>query len=213
MLRWIRWIVPVVLVMGAVLVSGLSGPAKAADLDSARALVSEIAEKGVREVVAADVPQTEKITRFRTLFDQYFDMPSIARFVLGRSWRDADAAQQTRFVEQFRELNVYTWARRFKDYNGQTLMVTGVQADGETGAFVDTIVEQKNGQKPLSVRWRLRARENGWRVVDLIVEGVSMAITYRSEYSAALSDPSVTVDRLNDLIGMQINQMKTAQAS
>ena len=213
MMRWIRWIAPVFVVLVSVMTALHSSSASAADLEKARALVAEVAEEGVREVVGANVPQAEKIARFRTLFDRYFDMPSISRFVLGRSWKDADAAQQARFIDQFRELNVYTWARRFKDYNGQKLAVTGVQADGDSGAYVDTVVEQTEGQKPLSVRWRLRMREDGWRVVDLIVEGVSMAITYRSEYSAALSDPSVTVNRLNDLIGLQIQQMKAQQPS
>ncbi|GAB3128986.1 MlaC/ttg2D family ABC transporter substrate-binding protein [Novispirillum itersonii] len=213
MMRWIRWIAPVLMVLVSVMASMQAPAAAAADLEKARAMVAEVAEQGVREVVGANVPQAEKIERFRGLFDRYFDMPSIARFVLGRSWKDADAAQQARFVEQFRELNVYTWARRFKDYNGQKLAVTGVQADGDAGAYVDTMVEQTEGQKPLSVRWRLRMREDGWRVVDLIVEGVSMAITYRSEYSAALSDPSVTVGRLNDLIRLQVDQMKAQQPS
>lgn len=184
---------------------------RAADLDQARTLVQTVAKKGIEDVLTANIPQSEKIDRFRSLFQTYFDVPSIARFVLARHWRDAPPPARDQFTDLFREVNVYTWARRFKDYNGQDLVITGVSPDGDKGAFVDTTVQQDGGAQPLTVRWRLRDREEGWKVVDLEVEGVSMAITYRSEYNSLLSGQGVDLDKLNSLLERQIAQLQAQQ--
>lgn len=191
---------------------GASPAARALDVDQAKAFVDTVARQGIEDVVQADLPQDEKIARFRDLFTTYFDVPSIARFVLGRYWRQASPEEQQRFVELFKEVNVYTWARRFKDYSGQELAVVAAQMDGDKGAFVDTRVDQTGGQAPMSVRWRLRAREDGpmgMKVVDLVVEGVSMAITYRSEYASVIEGQG-GVKALNDLLEQQVSRLKGA---
>lgn len=203
-------LVPAVLV--AVTLLGIGPAARAVEGDTAKDFVATVAQKGIEEVVAAELPQAEKISRFRDLFTTYFDVPSIARFVLGRYWRQATPEEQERFVELFKEVNVYTWARRFKDYSGQELQVVASQPDGDKGAFVETRVQQTGGQEPLSVRWRLRARDNGpmgLQIVDLVVEGVSMAITYRSEYASVIESKG-GVGALNDLLAEQLDRLKSA---
>lgn len=196
-----------------VLVFANAAPAGAQDLEKARSLVQVIAEQGISDVVNAPIPHEQKIERFSDLFATYFDIPSIARFVLGRHWRSATPEEQERFVELFRQVNVYTWARRFKDYSGQELAVTNVQPDGDKGALVETRVEQVGGQQPLIVTWRLRERGDTFKVVDLIVEGVSMAITYRSEYGSVIAQHGDHVGRLNDLLAQQLERLRAEQPS
>jgi phospholipid transport system substrate-binding protein len=184
------------------------------DLEQARALVSAVAERGLQDVLTAPLPQAQKIERFRALFDTYFDLPSAARFVLGRNWRSASAEEQERFVALFEDINIYTWARRFKDYNGQQLVLAGATPDGPKGAYVETKVEQGNGQPPLLVRWRLRARPDaqfGLLVVDLEVEGLSMALTYRSEYASVIQNNGGSVSALNDILQQQVERLKAEQ--
>lgn len=199
--------------LAAVVPSALAQEA-GVDLAKAKELVQAVSEEGIREVVAAKLPQAQKIERFRTLFNTYFDMTAVARFVLGTYVRKADEAQQARFSELFREVNIYTWARRFKDYNGQKLAIAGVTADGAKGAYVDTRVEQTNNQQPMSVRWRLRARDGvrfGLLVVDLEVEGVSMALTYRSEYGSLLQGNGGDLAALNAQLEQQVQRLRAEQ--
>jgi len=206
-------IVPFLLVLaGGLGLAASPRPAAAQpDLAEARAVVEQVSQAGIENVIKAPIPHEERIARFRDLFVEHFDSAAIARFVLGRHWRSADPKERERFNELFREVNVYTWSRRFKDYSGQKLRIGNVEPDGDKGAFVDTLVEQTGDQKPLKVRWRLRQRSEGWRVVDLVVEGVSMAITYRSEYNSLLSDPKVDLAKLNSLLERQIEKLKAQQ--
>lgn len=197
-------------VFGLLLAIGLAfSQAQAApDIEGARKVVQKIADTGISEVVGANVSYDEKIERFRKLFDTWFDMPAVSRFVLGRFWRTAPEEEQKRFIEQFRELNIYTWAQRFNEYNGQKLVVTTATADGEGGAFVESQIERE-AAKPMVVLWRLRLRGSEWKVVDLSIEGVSMAITFRSEYAAKLSEPGTSVASLNALIAAQTHQLSS----
>lgn len=192
----------------------LSHAAEADDLGKAKELVETIATRGIEEVVATDLPQSEKINRFRAIFSSYFDLPAAARFVLGRYWRSATPEQQEEFVSLFQDVNIYTWARRFKDYKGQKLSVGSVSPDGDNGAYVESSVNQGDDQAPLVVRWRLRKRpdsEYRYLVVDLEVEGVSMAVTYRSEYNAALQSSEGDMAPLLKQLQQQVDRLKAEQ--
>ena len=85
----------------------------------------------------------------------------------------------------FEDVIVYTWSRRFSEYDGQTIDVRGTSPDGETGTLVDSAIIDTNGQS-VAVQWRLRKREEGLKIVDVIVEGISMAITYRQDYASVI---------------------------
>jgi phospholipid transport system substrate-binding protein len=150
------------------------------------AFVNEFSQKGITDILAAEIPEKEKQDRFRTMFDQYFDIPQIGRFVLGRYWRLTSDEQKQNFGALFEDVIVLTWSRRFSEYNGQTLKVMSTVPDGKKGAIVKTEIFGNDGAT-IDVDWRLRTRNPGYQVVDVIVEGVSMAITYRQEYSTVIT--------------------------
>ncbi len=150
------------------------------------AFVSTFAQKGITEILTAQIPNTEKQARFREMFKTYFDIPAIGRFVLARFSKAASPAELEKFNTLFEDVIVYTWSRRFSEYNGQTITVTGQQADGAEGTLVkSTILGNASGS--FGVEWRLRKRPEGFKVLDIVVEGVSMAITYRQDYSTVIS--------------------------
>ena len=151
------------------------------------AFVSHFAQVGIVEVLEAKISQKEKAERFRTLFKGLFDIPAIARFVVGRFWRTTPPAEQEKFLKVFEDVIVYTWNRRFSEYNGQTLKVESTAPAGTDGSVVNSRIVGKGSNDSFAVQWRLRKRDDGLRVVDVIIEGVSMAITYRQEYATIIS--------------------------
>lgn len=166
-----------------------AGPRFAAAQDNTgdpAAFINQFAQAGIVDVLQAKIAQREKTERFRTLFKKFFDIPAIARFTVGRFWKMGQPDEQTKFMTAFEDVIVYTWSRRFSEYNGQTLQVQSTAPDGTDGALVNSTIVGKETQ-PVAVAWRLRKREDGWRVVDVIIEGVSMAVTYRQEYAGILA--------------------------
>lgn len=149
------------------------------------AFINHFAEAGITGILEADTNVEEKTKRFRDLFNEGFDIPAISRFVLGRSWRRAKNDEKDAFIDVFEDVIVYTWSRRFSEYDGQTIKVQSTSPDGKTGTLVDSAVIDDDGQT-IAVQWRLRQRDEGLRIVDVIVEGVSMSITYRQDYASVI---------------------------
>lgn len=153
---------------------------------SATAFVGDFAQKGISDILASKIPNTEKQARFRAMFKDYFDLPGIGRFVLTRFWKAATPEEQARFTALFEDVIVYTWSRRFSEYNGQTLKVSGELPDGDDGMLVKSTIIGNNNSS-FVVDWRVRKRADGLKVLDVVIEGVSMAITYRQDYGTVIS--------------------------
>src|SRR5579883_2319043 len=79
-------------------------------------------------------------------FDQDFDVPAIATFVLGRYARTISPQDKQKFESVFEDVVVYTWSRRFSEYNGQTIKVSSTVADGQDGSIVKSTINGKGGE-------------------------------------------------------------------
>ncbi|MGE4061912.1 MAG: phospholipid-binding protein MlaC [Rhodospirillaceae bacterium] len=172
-------------------------------------LISQFAQKGIVEILAAKIPNAEKQMRFRELFKTFFDLPAIGRFVLGRYARAVKPEEMSTFTPLFEDVIVYTWSRRFSEYNGQTLKVGSSTPDGEDGAIVKSTIVGNAGEN-YAVDWRLRKRPDGWKIVDVIVAGVSMAITYRNEYNTIIAQQGGMAGLVSQL-QKQVGELKAAQ--
>lgn len=179
------------------------------DLERAGASVRQIASVTIDDIINPEVPRPEKIRRLQELFVTRFDMNSISRFVLGRHWRQVSKKEQKEFVNAFQDLNIYTWVNRFQSYNGQKLVVSRVYPDGKRGAFVDSHMARSDNRADIPVVWRLRRREDSWKVVDVVIEGISMALTFRKEYTGVLADPETNVADLTRLLSERVNSIRS----
>lgn len=183
-------------------------PARADAAAEAGQFIQELADTAIATAAARNLSDGERIDRFRRLFVSAFDLPEISRFVLGRYWRGATPEQQQRFLDLFKEITVLTWSRRFQDYGGETLDVTKVAKDGEQGMFVESRINRATGGQPIPVTWRLRRRDGRFQIVDIIVEGVSMAITHRSEYTSAVRGNGGNLDGLLTAMANKIDVLR-----
>ena len=137
------------------------------------------------EVLSKKLPQSERLTRFRELFHADFDGPGIARFVLGRYWRSASEDEQKEFVQAFENYVVLVYTARLSNFGGQTFKVRGSRSDGD-GVIVSTEVLTPGGTSPLHIDWRLVTDNGAYKINDVIVEGVSMMVTQRSEFASVV---------------------------
>ena len=155
------------------------------DREEAETFIRALSSQAARTLSSHDLSDTKRIRYFRELLAATIDLESIGRFVLGRHWRKATDVERLEFLQLFEDITVYTWSKRFRDYSDQGLTV--IQMRPESGdTVVESTVRQPQQGAPLSVVWRLRRSAKGIRVTDIVVEGVSMAVTYRSEYSAVI---------------------------
>ena len=146
--------------------------------------VKNVTKQGIEEIINSDVSQAEKDQRFAKLFNEYLDLDFIGRFVLGRYWKTANPKQRTEFVNVYRELNIKTWSKRFDEFKGKTFVFNGTSpSSSENQIFVNSVVPMDQGA-PAKVVWRVKETNGQFKIVDIIIENVSLAITARNEYTS-----------------------------
>jgi len=160
------------------------------------------------EVLNRKTDPAVREARFRELFRQDFDAPGIARFVLGRYWRAVSEEEQKEFVKLFEDYVVFVYTARLADFGGQSFKIRGSRSDGN-GVIVSTDVVSPGNPTPLRMDWRLVTDDNGsYKINDVIVEGVSMTATQRSEFAAVVQRNG---GQVQSLISMM--REKTASAT
>jgi phospholipid transport system substrate-binding protein len=169
------WVLGVGVVLAAAPASIAADPA---------AVVTSLGNEALK-VLGKNVDPNQRVARFRHLFVQDFDAPGIARFVLGRYWRLATPMQQQEFVRLFTDYVALVYANRLAEYSGETLRVTGSRPAPE-GELVSSEIIRTNGQPPARVDWLLTPQGGAYKISDVMVEGVSMAATQRSEFASVI---------------------------
>jgi len=173
-------------------------PVKAADAFSqeASSFVASLGAEAISTITAPNLTEGERISRFRTLFVKGFDIPAIARFVLGRYWRSATPEQQQEFMRLFENMVVQTYAQRFREYSGEQLKVNGAREEGDGRAIVSSQIVQPNGGQPVRIDWRVAKVGSANKVYDVIVEGVSMSVTEQQDFGSVIQRQGSGVDGL-----------------
>lgn len=174
------------------------GTAAQAEVDGATAekFVKNVTTQGIEEIINANVSQAEKDARFAKLFNQALDLDFIGQFVLGRNWRTATPEQRKEFIQTYRQLNISTWSKRFDEFKGKEFVFKGTTPSNSKGQiFVNSVVPMDQGE-PAKVVWRVKEKSGQYRIVDIIIENVSLAITARNEYTAFIKNNPGGIDAL-----------------
>ena len=142
---------------------------------------------------------------FRRLLREGFHLEAIGKFVLGRHWRRASEPERREFGQLFEDYIVAGYARQLGEYGGERLAVEGGRSKGKSGAIVMSRIIRPQGES-FQVEWRLIHGSAGWRIIDIVVEGVSMAMTHRAEFSSVIASQDGSVGGL-----LEVLRSKTVQ--
>ena len=137
----------------------------------------------------------QKQTYFDQLFRQDFDLSGISRFVLGSYWRVASEPERQEFQRLFEYRVMMTYGPRLADYRAEGLKVTGKRLD-PSGLVVMSQIVRPRGAAPIPIDWRLSVCDGLYKISDLVVDGVSMATTQRSEFAQMIQRNGGRVENL-----------------
>jgi|GEM_PF-340743 phospholipid transport system substrate-binding protein len=133
------------------------------------------------KVVRSHAAWAQKAAYFEHMLRRDFDLVGLSRFVLGPYWRLASKAQRQEFRNLLEERIVRFNGERLLHYGGERFRVTGSQVT-PAGGIVTSVITRPQGP-PIEVDWRLRVSNGLYKISDLTIDGVSMALTLRSEFS------------------------------
>lgn len=162
--------------------------------EGAKNFIVKMGERGINFLGDTSKSQEAKKAEFSKLLNDSFDMNTIARFTLGTYWKSATPAQQKEYLSLFRKMIINVYSKRFSDYKGQKFDVRSANTDGKDTTVTSYIVP---GDGPeVRVDWRVRAKDGGYKVVDIIVEGVSMSMTQRADFASVIQRGGGNVESL-----------------
>ena len=170
----------------AIFFLAITASAVAEDKDPGDFLVA-LSQRAIAELSDQGIGDAERQERFSDLLEANFDMRAIGRFVIGVYARRASPEDQTAFLAAFKDVLAQRFLPYFRDYRGEAFAVDEVRADPTNPklSLVISNITLANGND-LPVGWRIRRANGSFKIIDVVAEGVSLAITFRSEYTAVL---------------------------
>jgi phospholipid transport system substrate-binding protein len=177
-------LVPVVVLAFA----ALAAPAVPAAEDAApRAVVAEVTDAALAVLRDKRLGADEKRHRLEDIVYAHTDFATLSRLVLARNWSRFSEAQQHEFMEQFRRHLALTYGRNVESYHDETIQITGAREEPGGDWTVQTKIV-RGGPDDILVDYRLRRQADGsWKIIDFVIEGVSLVANYRSEFQDILS--------------------------
>ena len=165
---------------------------------NARAFLASLGEQAIQVARDKTSPSEDREARIRALLREGFDLKLLARFTLGKHWRRMDQGQRAEFVEAFTGSMVRQTLTFFGSYRAETFDITGAGADRTNPKLIaiTVAVMRSDGTLLAKVKWRIRKHGARFKIVDIIVEGVSLALTLRQEYRAVIERSEGRVDGL-----------------
>lgn len=176
-------------------------PAAADPTDEARAFVESMADEAIQALTPTGISRPERIRRFRVLFDKDFAVHAIGIWVLGRYWNRATPDEQKAYLGLFEDYIVASYVDSFATYTGEKLNITKTIAeDAATATVYSEIALPDTGKTPVRVNWRIDGLNSTPKVVDVVVEGVSMSTTLRSEFGSIIRREGGKLSGLLDVL-------------
>jgi phospholipid transport system substrate-binding protein len=133
-----------------------------------------------------------KQARLEGIFAANVDIPWVGKFVMGRFWKIATEDQKKRYLNEYQSFLLTHYAGRFSEYSSGSFKITGTHEDSENEYTVNMEMQaQEANGAPILVDYRVRKGNGGFKVFDVIIEGVSLITTQRSEFSALLNNKGI----------------------
>ncbi len=182
-------------------------PASATTKAGAIQHVQLLGEQAFGAVQRNDMTLDKREAILADKLSQGFDLPLIARFVLGRYWRPATPDQRDSYVDLYGKFVVKSYSKNLGGFAGSSFDVVGAEPIGKSDFLVMTILRRKSGS-PFKTGWRVRLIDEKYKIIDVIVEGVSMAVTQRQEFASVLKRDGV--ERLLQILSAKVGRMPAA---
>lgn len=184
-------------------VSVSASAANSTSPEEASKFLDTLASYGLNVLRSDQLTLEVREAKVRNLLAENFDLPRIGRFVLGKTWREASDDQKKEYQRLFGQFVTQVYAKRLGGYTGEAFKIVKANAYGKKDALVLTEIARPSGP-PLKAGWRVRNGSGGLKILDVMVEGVSMAATQRSEFASVVKTHGL--DGLLEMLRLKVDK-------
>ena len=184
----------------------------AADQKASEAFVQTLGDRAIGVIASKQLTADQRASAFSKILSESFDLKTIGRFVIGRSWNSATPEQQQEYTDLFKALVIKTYGSRMTLYTGEGFKVVGSHPESEMDTTVNSQITHPDGSQPTTIDWRVRDKDGKKGVIDVIVEGVSLSVTQRQEYASIIQRSGGQIDGLLKVMRDELNAQPVAAA-
>lgn len=196
--------------LGALALAALlaPAPAPAAPVDDARAVVRRTVDEALAVLRDRARPEASRRSEVERIAYARFDFDTISRLVLARNWPKLSPAQQQDFIVEFKRHLTLTYWKTLEDYRDRDVEIAAARQEKNGDVTVRTHTEGERSE-PIRIDYRLRQSAGGFRVIDVVIEGVSLVQNFRAQ-----TQEIVAKDGIDSLIGKlrERNDARTAKS-
>jgi phospholipid transport system substrate-binding protein len=183
----------------------LAASPRVAAAQDATSFISSLGARGL-QALSPSIPRGQQEAHFRQLLDSNFDLSGISRFVLGPYARVMSPGAQQQFQPLFRDYLAQVYVTRLNRYSDAPFRVTGSRPWG--GETVVTSQVTTSDGSPVEIDWHVAYHNGRWLVTDVVVGGVSMKTTQRSEFASIIQRNGGQPDALVSVLRQQLAQAR-----
>ena len=145
--------------------------------------------KADKDLAAGDPAKVDKLASEKIL--PYFNFQRMTQLAVGRPWRDATEQQKSALIEEFRKLLVRTYSSSLSQFRNQTIEVRPLKiASTDTEVVVKTVIAQ-SGATGIPIDYSMEKTKDGWKVFDVLIDGVSLVTNYRSSFATEIKNAGI----------------------
>jgi len=175
---------------------------------AARAVVAETVKEVLAVLRDKSVPTEQRIHSIEKIVYGRFDLEVMSRLVLARNWKRFTDAQKAEYVEEFKKYLTNSYGSRIERYDQQKVEIVGEREEPRGDVVIQTKIVGGEFEGTL-VDYRLRKQKGEWRVIDVVIEGISMVSNYRDQFKSIVSagGPELLLEKLKEknAAGMEIH--------
>jgi len=143
-----------------------------------------------KDIQAGDTQKAAELIEAKIV--PHFDFTRMARIAMARNWRSATPDQQKQLASEFKTLLVRTYSTALTNYRDQQIDYKPLRAKPEDSEVtVRSDVKQSGSSQPVSIDYEMEKTDNGWKIYDVKVGGVSLVTTYRDTFASEVRDHGI----------------------
>ena len=165
--------------------------APSADANTPRGVVQATTSTVIKVLANAGLSTDEKRHHVEEIVYARVDFATLSKLVLARSWNELSEPQRTQFMNEFRENLSASYGRNVESYKNEKVTIVDEHAEPRGDWTVRTKIV-RNGADDINVDYRLRQMDGTWKIIDIIIENVSLVANFRSQFQEILSNGGPT---------------------
>ena len=162
----------------ALLSSLVASPVRAQNQD-ARAFIQETGDQVLVVLKNQGLSSEQKVKQIEEVAYARFDFDTMAHLVLARNWSKLTPEQQKEFVQEFRRHLSVTYGKNIENYRNETIEITADREEARGDWTVKTKILRSGDD--ILVDYRLRKIDGQWKIIDVVIERVSLVANFRSQ--------------------------------